>query len=50
MNYHHHPDQWVLIPTIALVALRCENEDCGEFHGVAVQLTWMTWTIEFAFT
>lgn len=45
MNFGHHPDQIILIPTIVLTKLKCE--DCDEVHGWEIQISWLTTTIEF---
>lgn len=30
-----------LLPVVRLIEGRCENEDCGEVHGWALELGWL---------
>lgn len=42
-------DVCLIIPSLALRMMRCEDPDCCRLHGVCLELAWFEWGFAFGF-
>ncbi len=42
-----HPDVFILVPTIVITSVYCDDPKCGALHGTQVTLDWLLWSADF---